>query len=472
MRRLKNDHFSIRDGGRVLALSLIFLSFSFSQEIPNEFFTFQVQKLLADSGEEWQSVSTFGPYRRNISTFAQGDSLKIDTRFGIWSTQSATALYGYGHFSFNSHFYGFLYPRIVNDPSAFQRYSGIPRDIERGGFSSGETDMSGIGFENEWLLFQLGRGRQSWGAGENIQLALGEQSPSYDHALVQLDFGHLRARYFHGFLESVDVSINRYITGRGIEWTNQHSFIVGISETAIYSGANRPIDIGYFNPISTHLEIELNDRLNQTGTGSANAVWQCSVDWLALPRLRLSGNLLYDEFVLDKIEFDQGKENGMAYSAKIAFTPIYHPTHFVTLVGSTVFVGTPTFRHGNGYNNFVQRDKPLGWIYGSDGQSTQMGVQYYHEKYGVGLFEIGKRKTGDESIVERPYDAYADYLAGPFPSGTPEEISFITLDIQGWWKKQLSFFVNYRFEASNLKPTQHSFLFGVDVFYPMSFIVK
>ena len=52
-------------------------------------------------------------------------------------------------------------------------------------------------------------------------------------------------------------NINRYITARGFEWTNKKSLIIGFSETVIYSGENRQFDIGYFNPISSHLEIEL-----------------------------------------------------------------------------------------------------------------------------------------------------------------------------------------------------------------------
>ena len=68
-----------------------------------------------------------------------------------------------------NNFHGYLYSRVVNNPNLFERYSGIPRDISRYGFTSGETDQSGICFENEWLIFQFGRGRERWGAGNDIQ---------------------------------------------------------------------------------------------------------------------------------------------------------------------------------------------------------------------------------------------------------------------------------------------------------------
>ena len=89
------------------------------------------------------------------------------------------------------------------------------------------------------MIIQFGRGRQSWGAGNDIQLAISEYSNSYDYGMLGLDFGKLNVRYFHGYLETDTLSFNRYITGRGIEWNNGKSFLFGLSELIIYSGHNR-----------------------------------------------------------------------------------------------------------------------------------------------------------------------------------------------------------------------------------------
>ena len=63
------------------------------------------------------------------------------------------------------------------------------------------------------------------------------------------------------------------------------------------------------NPISTHLEVELNERLNITGGENANAIWQLSFDYLFKKRLRISINYLFDEFVID--EEEKGKVKNM-----------------------------------------------------------------------------------------------------------------------------------------------------------------
>ncbi len=92
------------------------------------------------------------------------------------------------------------------------------------------------------------------------------------------------------------------------------SLILGMSEILVYSGRNRPIDFAYFNPMSTHLEIELNERQNLEGTGSENGVWQISADWLIRNNIRILGNYLFDKFVLDKEQKQEGKGHGCAHS--------------------------------------------------------------------------------------------------------------------------------------------------------------
>jgi len=453
----------------ILYIGLI--SLAFSQEIPNEFLEFQIQKLLTDAGQNWATNTTFGlPRFQSVSkakpeNIIKFDSLNIQTRTGIFTKNGAIAFYGFGHFSFKKYYYGYLYPRIVNDPDAFVRFSGVPRDITRGGFNSGETDLSGIGFQNDWLTLQLGRGRESWGAGNEIQLALSENSPAYDYGMLGLDFGKLRVKYIHGFLESTEIDINRYITARGIEWTNRESLVIGLSETVIYSGEDRPLDIGYLNPISTHLEIELNDRLNILGDGSANGVWQISGDWLINQKLRISGNYLFDEFVLDKIQFEEGKENGKAYSGRISYTHIISGTSLLTTYFSLLTVGTPTFRHGNGFNNFVQRNKPLGWQYGSDGQELKLGLNYFNRTNLIVQFESGQRKTGVESITSRSYEPYADYLAGPFPSGSVVESLFIISKFQWWWKPNIQIGGSVEWDINE---SLQSF-FGINIYFPRNF---
>ena len=436
----------------------------YAQEIPDEFLENDVSLFSLDAGNHWEKHTLFGPLRyQTISGTSRqnSDSLQIHSRLGFQTINQSIALYGFGRFTYHKSFYAYLYPRIVNDLDAFPRYSGVPRDITRGGFNSGETDLSGIGYQNEWMTMQIGRGRESWGAGQDIQLALSKKSPSYDYGMIKLELNSIRVKYIHGFLESTEDNINRYITARGFEWTNKKSLILALSETVIYSGENRPIDIGYMNPMSTHLEIELNERLNTIGTGSANAVWQASLDWMIQRKFRVSGNFLFDEFVIDAIEKEAGKEHGMAYSSRFSY--VLNPE--INLFTSYVKVGTPTFRHGSGTNNFVQRNQPLGWEVGSDGKEWKTGLNYSKGNILFIRVTAGKRERGSESITSRPYDSYEDYLAGPFPSGIVERTEFINTSIKWAWKSSIQFDGKMEWEKRN----KVQMIFGVNIYFPKEF---
>ena len=130
----------------------------------------------------------------------------------------------------------------MDDVDAFPRFSGLSQRRSRFGFKAGETDMSGFGYDDGKLLFQISRGRQDWGAGNNINLALSSSSPPYDYLLGGINLGLLKLRYFNGFLESDSLGINRFISSRGFEINNFKNFIFSVSELVIYSGINRPMD--------------------------------------------------------------------------------------------------------------------------------------------------------------------------------------------------------------------------------------
>ena len=360
---------------------------------------------------------------------------------------------------------GYLYPRIVNNPDDFMGYSGIPRDISRGGFTSGETDISGISFENEWMIIQFGRGRQSWGAGNDIQLSLSEKSNSYDYGMLDLDFGKLKVRYFHGFLETDSNSVNRYITGRGIEWNNQKNLLIGLSETIIYSGKNRPIDFSYFNPMSTHLEIELNDRQNSLGSDSGNGIWQLSLDYFLMEKIRLSGNYLFDEFTLDQKQKDDGKGSGNAFSYKVLYAPIKTVNSYVLCYISSISVGTHTFKHEDGNNNFVQRNEPLGWHIGSDSRERKVGINWFYQNKVLTSINMGIRNIGENNFINNLYGAYIDYLDRPFPSGDVENIDFISFKCQWWFKTYILLFSEISYNKSNKTGNNISGNLGIDIYY-------
>ena len=386
-----------------------FIIFSFSSEfvylqpLSKNHFDYKSKIILHDSGMYWDDLSTINSIRDTINSLnTHNDSIFFNKKYHVYFN-SKSKLYASCYLSFKKYYY------IYFD----------------------EIGRSGFGFQNHWVTLQISRDSENWGAGNNIDLALSNKSPSYDYILISSDYGNIRVNYIHGFLENITSNTNRFINARGIEWTNNKSIIIGLSEIIIYSGENRSLDIGYLNPIASHLELELNNRLNRIGDHLANAVWQLHLDIYLKSRSRFSLNLLFDEFVLDpKIEI--GKEHGKAFSMRYSFNALQNKKRILNLFVNTIKVGTPTFRHGNGSNNFINNNKPLGWHYGSDAQNINIGLNYLIPKKLIFNLQLGILEKGSESILSRPYEPYLDYQKSVFPTSPTTQILYINSEIH--WK--------------------------------------
>ena len=201
--------------------------------------------------------------------------------------------------------------------------------------------------------------------------------------------------------------------------------MLGFSETIIYSGSNRSFDIGYLNPILNHVEVEGNNRLNRLGDSNSNAVWQLHIDTSIKNKIRLSFNYLIDEFVFDP-DIEEGKENGIAYSFRVSKKLLNHRNQILSFNYNYIHIGTPTFRHGLGTNNFINNFHPLGYIRGSDLKEFSIGIEYLNKARILISSKLCFIKIGEESITNQSYEPYKDYQKGPFPSG--EQVKKIVLN--------------------------------------------
>ena len=153
---------------------------------------------------------------------------------------------------------------------------------------------------------------------------------------------------------------------------------------------------------------------------------------------------------------------------KGVYTPIKTKTSIISIYVSSIIVGTNTFRHESGYNNFIQRNKPLGWSVGSDSREINLGVNALYNSNLITNIEIGQREIGEKNIIGSPYDGYTDYLAGPFPSGDVENILYVCGRLQWWWKQNLSLITELEYNDSNRNDREFQFNIGVDIFYPFN----
>jgi len=452
-------------------LFIFFINILFSQEISKDLVEYRIFSNSINFHKSWNIHTLYGPPRWQSFNKISTDVTSRKYIFGLKALLDENSDFynsfnGHGKLLISENYYGFLSFRLVNNNEMFQDYSGIEREISRLNFKSGETDIAGLGYQNEWLMYQIGRGRESWTANDDIDLLLSNNSFSYDKIDLAFDLNNYRFYYFHGFLENID-NVNRYITGRAVEYTNHENLLFGISEVVIYSGINRPLDIAYLNPVSSHLEIELNDKQNRIGTDSGNAIWQISLD-THFKNFRFSTNFIIDELILDKVQSDNGKDNGLGFGGKVSWLPFKFQN--LLFFSSLTRIGTHTYRHEDGYNNFVLRGSPIGYIYGNDSQNFSLGFLYFNQnKYEIN-FKIGEVLIGESSVIYEPYNPYVDYKKTSFPSGNFSRTRYLNLLI-------LYYFNNYRiifdggisFENDQIK---RMFRFGINYSFSPSFFKK
>ena len=79
-------------------------------------------------------------------------------------------------------------------------------------------------------------------------------------------------------------------------------------------------------------------------------------------------------------------------------------------------------------NNFIVRNKPIGWKYGSDSEEFKLGLKVYNKMNFNSFIELGIKSYGEETLRFRPYDKYKDYIKSSFPSGDIGREVFVKSD--------------------------------------------
>ena len=72
-----------------------------------------------------------------------------------------------------------------------------------------------------------------------------------------------------------------------------------------------------------------------------------------------------------------------------------------------------------------------------------MGMNYLNINDFMISFSTGYLQIGEETITERPYDTYADYLEGPFPSGSVKKNHYFEAFFSYWYGEDFSILSRY-----------------------------
>lgn len=352
------------------------------------------------------------------------------------------------------HWYSQLYVRFTNQARALDHYSGLPRDIRRAGFNTGEVDRWVFGWRNDWARFELGRGREIRGPMTEDNIALSGYSPPYERLVLGLCYKRLSYTYVYGFLESLNRGNGlypdtlRYLIVRTLEYTNRHNFIVGISEITVMSGPARGIDLAYLNPFALQLEVEQNRRENVSRGNWANGMWEVDCDYLPIPSLRLAGSFFIDEIQLDKTDRKTSADQ-LGYLLHIAYTPVRSPV-ILTILADYIQLGTWTTQHNRGPNNLVSRGQYMGHPIGNDADRLTFSLRTILRAPLLWEGGVGVMRRGANSLLNEPYQPYNTTPHLSFPSPPVLSERFLQMRLEGYPTHYL--YIGLKGKVSRIKP--------------------
>ncbi len=361
-------------------------------------------------------------------------------------------------------FYTQTYMRATNKASSLEHYSGISRPISRAGFNTAEIDQSIIGFTSEHFSADFGRSREIWGPESKESLVLSGTAPAYERLAIELRYKHFGAKWFYGFLDAVPYSkdsslfVQRYISGRAIQYYNSKDFVIGLGEVSVLAGINRPIDWSHLNPLAFHLEVEQNGRSNNLENWE-NAVWFLSIDKRLGEHLRLSGSLIIDEIKLERSETKKMPDM-LGWQGRIAWSD-QSAIGWTTLYSSYTRVDTYTYQHTSGYANWVTRNQFLGYPLGNDIDELIIGGRFVSFSIPVALeltYEHLRQGENSLTINNRYYKSCIVQQMGHFPSGEVQWLHFITFTMHFQPNSWLKFDVIHKNTIQKSKDMERQYL--------------
>ena len=116
-----------------------------------------MKKLLFDAGKDWESLTTFSPIRNQpkFSKVLKKKSSIIQSK-GYAELNIFTGyrlLSAFSHLRYNNQYYVYLHPTFIIDKNQTEyHYEGNFQPLNN------KESSSGIGFENDWVVLQIGKG--------------------------------------------------------------------------------------------------------------------------------------------------------------------------------------------------------------------------------------------------------------------------------------------------------------------------
>src|SRR5574341_318537 len=280
---------------------------------------------------------------------------------------------------------------------------------------SGYLNQAYLYWDAKYLKVFLGRDNQNWSPTVEDGLLFSGQAPALDKIGLSTQIGYFQFSYFSSVLDKIfdpDSSqyANRYISAHSLNYKHPKGIEMGLSETVIYGGINRPLELYYLNPILPYYVEQFNQNSQD------NILCSLTFDLSFWKDKEFYGELLIDDFQYDfksephQIGYLLGTNLANPFGLDGSFFNLEYWRIRFWVYGADIL-----------WNRFSYHERNLGSALGPDADLIR-GSFLYHLRKDFSLQFSASYKRKGEGRIDMVYPSPLPDVP-KFPSGVVEKTS-------------------------------------------------
>jgi hypothetical protein len=267
--------------------------------------------------------------------------------------------------------------------------------------------------------FRLLLGRESirWGPSPVAPTLLSYGAPALDGLVAQYLSSRLKFSFFASQLETLEDTVQRFLSGHRLEIRLLEGFYLGVSETVIQGVADGLPDFYFFNPLLLYYLRQWNRDLNND-----NILWGIDLNWYG-PGIGAYLDLTVDDFPYES-PMNEHPKVAFALGIRLA-DPLGAPRTFMT----AEYSASTKWTYGH-YNHpwlrYTHLNVPLGRPEGNDFDLLTATIRHHlNRRIDLSLGFRSQRKG--EGVLDYTWPAGQDFPDEYFLTGIVEHSHRISL---------------------------------------------
>jgi hypothetical protein len=216
---------------------------------------------------------------------------------------------------------------------------------------------------------------------------------------------------------------------------------IGFSESVLYGGAGRNLELYYTNPLTWYHGEQLNKNKDD------NTFIGFDVVWYPLRGLKLYGEMMIDDIQIEDKVASDNEPSEIGYLTGInLIEPIKGSG--LDLSFEYTRINNWTYNQNKTYNRYIHDNKIIGHFLGPDRESYYLSAKKWFSFGAWAIFSYERQNSGEHNVFsdwDEPWLYTSTSYNDGFPSGVIEELDIIGVSIKIFHWNNLQFDIDNYF---------------------------